>query len=141
MVSEKLGQDSKPSSGKIPWCQIKFVPSAVAQLKEQETCFLRALTISPLPLISSTETVKDMILNKRKCLKHDEDLGVVGIKLEAFQNYSRPSCLLECRSKKLFELCNCLPYYIPDFSKVWNKPVVCNQTGLQCLANITGKTL
>ena len=93
-----------------------------------------------LLLLFSTDTVRDMDLEKRKCIKKDEDLEAIGIKLEAFQNYSRPSCLLECRAKKLYEVCQCLPYYIPDFSKVWNKPIVCNRTGLECLSNITGKS-
>ena len=81
-----------------------------------------------------------MILEKRNCIKHDENLEAIGIKLEAFQNYSRPSCLLECRAKKLYDLCGCLPYYIPDFSKVWGYPVTCDREGLTCLSNVTGKT-
>ena len=66
----------------------------------------------------STDVVKNMKLKKRECIKHDEDLEAVGIKMEAFKNYSRQSCLLECRAAALREVCHCLPYYYPNFEKV-----------------------
>ena len=37
------------------------------------------------------------------------------------------------------ELCGCLPYYMPNFAKVWKKDTICNMTGLECLSNITGE--
>ena len=37
----------------------------------------------------------------------------------------------------MFEECNCLPYYYPNFQKVWEKPTTCTKEGLTCLANIT----
>ena len=79
-----------------------------------------------------------MILEKRKCVKQNENLDEIGITLETFRNYSRPSCLLECQARKLYDVCGCLPYYFPDFSKVWSNPVTCDKTGLICLSNVTG---
>lgn len=81
-----------------------------------------------------------MILEKRKCVKHDENLDEIGIQLETFQNYSRPSCQMECQARKLFDLCGCLPYYFPDFSTVWNKTITCGYNGLVCLSNVAGKS-
>ena len=76
----------------------------------------------------------------RKCIKHDENLSQYpDITLEVFKNYSREACLLECQARKIQELCGCLPYYYPDFSRLWKKNTDCNLEGLRCLANISGK--
>ena len=81
----------------------------------------------------------DMSLSRRKCVTYNEDLKKVGIDMEAFVNYSRPSCLLECRAKLLFEQCGCLPYFYPDFATVWHKNHTdCNDVGLKCLAERAG---
>ncbi len=82
-----------------------------------------------------------MSLSRRKCIKADEDLNVTSVVLEAFANYSQSSCLLECRARKLQSECGCLPYYFPDFSRVWRQNTTCNSTGLECLANITSNLL
>ena len=82
-----------------------------------------------------------MNLDKRKCVTHNENLNGTGIKMETFANYSRPSCLLECRANILFERCGCLPYYFPDFSKPWKKRTTCDVQGLKCIANQTGKLI
>ena len=37
--------------------------------------------------------------------------------MEVYTNYSRDACLMECRARLLFDKCNCLPYYFPDFSR------------------------
>ena len=91
-------------------------------------------------LTDSTPKVESMSFERRKCLKRNEDLKVANVTLEAFQEYSRESCLLECRARVLFKECNCLPYYFPDFSAVWKKDTTCNQTSLQCLAKKTGES-
>ncbi len=78
-----------------------------------------------------------MSLDRRECLLHDEDLTDTGVKMEAFSNYSRPSCLLECRARHLFDECGCLPYYFPDFAPVWKKNTTCTLQGLKCIG---GKT-
>ena len=89
---------------------------------------------------TSTDKVKSMPRESRKCIKHDENLSQYpDITLEVFKNYSREACLLECQARKIQELCGCLPYYYPDFSRLWKKNTDCNLEGLRCLANISGK--
>ena len=34
--------------------------------------------------------------------------------------------------------CNCLPYYYPDFSQMWNKSTDCGFEGLKCIAENFG---
>ena len=89
----------------------------------------------------STEKVKSMYLDRRKCILVDENLKKVGIQMDAFEDYSRSSCLLECRARKLYDECKCLPYYYPNFAKVWGKDTTCSKDGLRCLANYTGVIL
>ena len=83
-----------------------------------------------------------MPLSKRKCLKHDEDLKLYpDVTLEVFKNYSRKACLLECQARKIRDICHCLPYYYPDFSRLWGMKTDCDLKGLQCLSNITSEQI
>ena len=87
---------------------------------------------------AASDTVKSMPLEKRKCLKHSENLmPEAQVHLDVFKNYSRKACLLECQARQLQEDCGCLPYYFPDFSKIWKKDTTCNLKGLQCLSNVS----
>lgn len=86
---------------------------------------------------NSTAKVRRMSIQTRQCIQHDENLAGTGIKIETFSNYSRPSCLLECRAKILFKKCRCLPYYFPNFAKPWKRKTDCDLKGLQCIANST----
>ncbi|TRY68216.1 hypothetical protein TCAL_16470 [Tigriopus californicus] len=86
-------------------------------------------------LTESTSKVRQMSIQKRQCIQHDESLEGTGIKIETFSNYSRPSCLLECRAKILYKNCRCLPYYFPNFAKAWKRNTDCDLQGLQCIAN------
>ena len=38
-----------------------------------------------------------MSLRRRKCILEDDDLAAAGIEMEAFDEYTSSSCLLECR--------------------------------------------
>ena len=87
----------------------------------------------------STEAVKSMALDRRGCLLQDEDLTDTGVTMQAFSKYSRHSCLLECRARKVFADCGCLPYYFPDFSAVWKENTTCTLDGLKCLGGKTKK--
>ena len=80
-----------------------------------------------------------MDLDRRQCILVDENLEETAphVKMEAFEEYSKSSCLLECRARRMFEECNCLPYYYPNFQKVWDMNTTCTKEGLACLANIT----
>jgi amiloride-sensitive sodium channel len=80
-----------------------------------------------------------MTLERRNCILSDENLNDTNIQMDAFNDYSRSSCLLECRARLMQEECGCLPYYFPNFGKVWNKNTTCNRTGLDCLSNVAGE--
>ena len=82
-----------------------------------------------------------MNIRKRKCVIGPEDYEDANITLNFFESYSRESCLMECRATKLFNLCNCLPYYYPDFSEQLKDDTNCNQTELECLAKYTSQLL
>ena len=87
----------------------------------------------------STEVVKKMPLSKRACLKHNEDMkNHPNVKLNVFANYSRKACLLECQANEIFKQCQCLPYYFPDFSRIWKQDTACDYIGLQCLHEVSG---
>ena len=84
---------------------------------------------------TSTSDVLGMPLAKRECLKHDENMEKYeDIVLQVFSNYSQKACYLECEARALMSKCDCLPYYFPDFSRVYKKDTNCNVTGLRCLA-------
>lgn len=90
---------------------------------------------------SSSAKVKSMPLEKRKCLNHDEDMTLYpDIFLEAFKNYSRKACLVECKARQVFLTCGCLPYYYPDFSNLWQADTTCDLNGLRCLANVSSQS-
>ncbi len=92
-------------------------------------------------LCGSTSNVKSMSIQRRNCLKQDEtreDMEAVGIKLQFFSNYSRPSCLIECRAREIFEKCKCLPYYYPQFSNYWGVNTSCNSEGIECVFSKSG---
>lgn len=85
---------------------------------------------------TSTPDVLGMPLAKRECLKHDENMDEYeDIVLQVFSNYSQKACYLECEARALMSKCGCLPYYFPDFSRVYKRDTNCNVTGLRCLAN------
>ena len=92
-------------------------------------------------LFFSTPAVESMSVSRRQCLNKNDmnDLPKLGIKLDAFQNYTQEACLLECRAETIFGMCGCLPYYYPDFSKVWRKNTTCDLAGLKCLAKTLSK--
>ena len=54
---------------------------------------------------------------------------------------NREACLLECKAEQLHAKCGCLPYYYPDFSKIWGVNTKCNRTMLSCLSRETGTVL
>jgi hypothetical protein len=85
-----------------------------------------------------------MSVSRRKCLVADEDLkpliaeGTVQ-NLTVFENYTENSCLLECRANEIYKLCQCLPYFYPEFSSPWGlNNTTCDFAQLQCLSNQTG---
>ncbi len=91
----------------------------------------------------STPAVKDMKIPWRNCIRHDEtkeSMEEHGIKLEVFQNYSRPSCLIECRAREMFKKCGCLPYYFPNFNLAWKiNTTSCDYDGYRCITENSGE--
>ena len=85
----------------------------------------------------------DMKILRRGCVRHDESIEALknelGIEMEVFKNYSRTTCLLECRARHLTDLCGCLPYYYPDFGLAWGIDTTCDVDGLKCLADNPSK--
>ena len=85
----------------------------------------------------STKSVTSMAIKRRNCVKHDEkkeDMDEANVKMEVFKKYSRPSCIIECRARQIFDRCKCLPYYFPNFAVVWNQSTTCGAKGLECIA-------
>ncbi len=84
-----------------------------------------------------------MTIPWRNCIRHDEtkeSMAEHGIKLEVFQNYSRPSCLIECRARDMFKKCGCLPYYFPNFNLAWKiNTTSCDYDGYRCITENSGK--
>ena len=92
-------------------------------------------------LLFSTDTVKSMAIKRRNCIKHDEDrssMAEAGVTMEVFEDYSRPSCIIECRARQIYDTCHCLPYYFPNFALVWGISTECDSEGLECIANEAG---
>ena len=90
----------------------------------------------------SSDPVKSMSFRRRKCFMHAEPKDTMlneGVSLTAFQNYSRKACLMECRAHLIYEQCGCLPYYYPNFAKIWQERTDCDLKGLECMHNETGK--
>ena len=93
---------------------------------------------------TSTDAVKAMRASRRGCVTEDDDLSAWDppVQYSAFTNYVRSACLMECKAVTMMSKCDCLPYFFPDFSMVWNKSTACNATGLRCLndgGGITGQ--
>ena len=91
--------------------------------------------ITPLA-VQSTDAVKGMALDRRRCIFKDEDMKTLPIffRPKAFKHYSIGSCNLECEANAIFKECNCLPYFYPNFGGVWGKSTSCDMEGLKCLA-------
>ena len=106
--------------------------------------------------IYSTDHVKSMSLERRKCLAHDEDFSklpkqaAAKYKPKYFSYYTMQGCVMECRAMHSLKTCGCLPYYFPEFKREkgsngylgWlekkNSGKGCNVTQLACLSNISG---
>ncbi len=79
-----------------------------------------------------------MNADRRGCLTKAEDEAVLQLyNYTVYTEYDRSSCLLECRARYIYQRCGCLPYYYPDFGRIWKKPTTCTAEGLQCLGNNT----
>ena len=118
-------------------------------------------------LCRSTESVVAMAPEVRGCLTAAEpQYPPLHVELFAFRDYTKSSCLLECRAAAMLRLCQvrlgphlnhalhhaslfqCLVYNYPDlppafvqkFHPSYSSPkdVICKPSQLQCIANHTG---
>eukprot|EP00095_Tigriopus_kingsejongensis_P005799 maker-scaffold88_size394946-snap-gene-2.27 protein:Tk05799 transcript:maker-scaffold88_size394946-snap-gene-2.27-mRNA-1 annotation:"sodium channel protein nach-like" len=90
-------------------------------------------------ITESNAAVKEMNIDRRKCVKSDEDPAVLkahNIELRVYQYYEKMSCLMECRAREILKSCNCLPYHYPKFGQFLNRSTACNLKGLFCLNTI-----
>ena len=91
----------------------------------------------PFLTFSSSDSVKEMDIERRNCILRDEAEDVLldnEIELDVYKTYSRRSCLMECRAREMYDVCKCLPYYFPNFSRFWDKNTTCDLDGLLCLS-------
>lgn len=56
----------------------------------------------------STEDIRNMPIDMRKCLFHDEH------KMPVMQRYSFVNCMSNCRIRLLYEKCGCITYNLPN---------------------------
>lgn len=59
----------------------------------------------------ATDSIKNMDLIKRKCTIFSE------LSSKYFSKYTYTNCLAECRSKIVFNMCGCVPIFLPARSK------------------------
>merc|ERR1712179_796373 len=89
--------------------------------------------------------VKEMSLNRRRCLSHDEDFDLLPdeekkeYEPKYFSHYTMQGCVMECRAEYSFDTCGCLPYYYPEFKNgnITVNGTMCNVEQLECLSNIS----
>ena len=61
-------------------------------------------------LCSADEDIKTVAENKRSCSFSSER------ELELFSSYSYNNCVLECFIKRVTDMLNCLPWFLPMFN-------------------------
>ena len=75
-------------------------------------------------MIESSEDVRNINKQDRKCLFHDEAMG----KLKMTKFYTQETCLLECKIKEVESICNCVPWSYPSE----NGTKICDYFGHRC---------
>ncbi|KAF5276888.1 hypothetical protein FQA39_LY06439 [Lamprigera yunnana] len=82
------------------------------------------LTLSVTPKVfQSTESIRGMNINKRKCLFDNEG------QLEWSDKYSYKTCISECKARAIFHYCDCWPYYYPRI----RPRKICSLLDIPCL--------
>lgn len=61
-------------------------------------------------LVSSSD-VKSLTATQRGCLFENE------MKLKYFRQYRDTNCGTECKMNKIYQYCDCIPYYLPRTGK------------------------
>ena len=89
----------------------------------------------------TTDAANDLDLKQKRCLARTDDLTKYhDIRLNIFANYTKKGCILECHANLYYDMCGCLPYHYPDFTKAWHvNSTTCDYNGLRCLSTVKGK--
>ena len=89
----------------------------------------------------TTDAANAMDLKHKRCLARTDDLTKYrDIRVDIFANYTKKGCILECHANLYYDMCRCLPYHYPDFTKAWHvNSTTCDYNGLRCLSTVEGK--
>lgn len=71
----------------------------------------------------SSDTVKELPIWRRMCYSEDER------PLRFMQKYSYTNCYAECRSQMIYQQCDCVPYYMPNY----NFYRICEMNDMACV--------
>ena len=93
----------------------------------------------------TTDAANVMDLKHKRCLARTDVLTKYRtrqprLQLDVFANYTKKGCILECHANLYYDMCGCLPYHYPDFTKAWHvNSTTCDFNGLRCLSTVKGK--
>ena len=89
----------------------------------------------------TTDAANALDLKDKRCLARTDDLTKYhDIRVDAFAHYTKKGCILECYANLYYDMCRCIPYHYPDFTKVWHvNSTTCDYNGLKCLSTVEGK--
>ena len=69
----------------------------------------------------TTEAANVMDLKHKRCLARTDDLTKYhDVRVDIFANYTKKGCVLECYANLYYDMCKCIPYHYPDFTKAWH---------------------
>ena len=91
----------------------------------------------------TTDAANAMDLKHKRCLARTDDLTKYhDVRVDIFANYTKKGCILECYANLYYDMCKCIPYHYPDFTKAWHvNSTTCDYNGLKCLSTVQGKFL
>lgn len=70
----------------------------------------------------------------RECVFQDEMKG------KLFGPYERSNCVINCRMKSMIALCGCVPFYLPELSRLSSTSyITCNLQHIPCLNKYKGR--
>ncbi|KAF2901091.1 hypothetical protein ILUMI_05094 [Ignelater luminosus] len=130
-VGATLEDDSKYSCN-APFSGYKVALHHPCELPDWDKHFRlpldQAVLVAIKPrMITISETLKSYKPEDRKCYLNDER------KLRFFKSYTQQNCLQECLLNTIFNVCNCLPFYMLGYGDI----PICGPGSLPCINNAT----
>lgn len=98
--------------------------TAFAQVDTEVT-----IGLQPSIIVSSPE-IRDMHVHQRVCLFEDE------MELKSVDKYSFETCMTECVIDAILKICQCIPFYYPDYTTYQpfdDRKRACSLDDLKCL--------